>query len=221
MITSFTTSRENATSTDVALTIREPGKYICVIKEADTFERNTVKGNFQFVRLLIETEDKRTGTIELCVAGGESNWQARLFDALCVCVGVENPQFVQAKIKNHRRGIVDQNIVPGFRCQALEKKRIGVLLQRTWRNYVDKKDDNTVKETYDLTLYKSFNADSELTASEIIAGITTPRNLAAAIEPCMKDRDIRKNNVAAGSAPASHATINVADTAPTEVDDPF
>lgn len=217
MITSFTTSRENANSCDVPPTLREPGKYVCVIKEADTFERNTSAGTFQFVRLLIETKDRRTGTIELCVAGGTSNWQARLFDALCVCVGVENPTFVKAKIKNHRRGMVDSAITDGYRCPDLEKKRVGVLLQRLLRDYKDK--DGKYHETFDLVLYKPFRADDELTASEIINGATEPKNLATAIEPCMKDRDLRKGNGASSSAPVPH--VSDADTAPTEEDPPF
>lgn len=218
MITSFTTSRENAASSDTAPTLREPGKYICTIAEADTFERKGASGDYQFVRLLLKTDDKRFATVELCVAGGQSNWQAKLFDAVCVCVGVNNPQFVPAQIKQHRRGIIDQNLVSGYRCKELEKKRIGVLLQRVWRDYTDKNGE--LREAFDLVLYKPFNPDSELTASEIIAGATTPKNLASAIDPCMKDRDLRKGG-AASSAPAHHAPVSAADTAPTEEEPPF
>lgn len=217
MITSFTTSRENANSTDLSPTLREPGKYVCLIKEADTFERNNTNGNYQFVRLLIEAADKRTGTIELCVAGGQSNWQARLFDAVCVCAGVENPQFEPAKIKNHRRGIIDQTVVQGYRCRALEGKKLGVLLQRVWRDYTDKKDGK-YHETFDLVLYKPFNADSELTASEIIGGSTTPKNLPSALESCMKDRDLRKGE---GALTKSDYQPSAADTAADLDNEPF
>ncbi len=213
MITSFTTSRENATSTDNGMTLHEPGKYIVTIKEADTYERS----GFQFVRLLLETDDKRTATVELCVAGGNSNWQAKLFDAVCVCVGAENPQFVPAKIKNHRRGIVNQTIVQGYRCKALEQKRLGVLLQRLLRDY--KNTDGEIRDTVDLVLYKPFDPATERTASEIIQGVTTPQKLAAAIEGCMKDRDIRKGG--ATPAPAPNASVSAADTAPAEEEPPF
>ena len=218
MITSFTTSRENAASSDVSPTLRDPGKYICTIVEADTFERSGKSGTYQFVRLLLRADDKRTATVELCVSGGQSNWQAKLFDAVCVCVGVNDPKFVPAKIKQHRRGILDKNTDDGYRCVELEKKRIGVLLQRVWRDYPDKNGE--MHEAYDLVLFKPFNPDNELTASEIIAGATTPKNLAAAIEACMKDRDRRKGN-AGSSAPTRYAPVSAADTAPTEEEPPF
>lgn len=213
MITSFTTSNANAASTDFSPTIREAGKYIVVIKEADTYEHN----GFQFVRFLVETTDKRTATIELCVAGGQSNWQAKLFDALCVCANVKDPKFVPHKIKNHRRGIVNPMIVQGYRCQELEGKRLGVLFQLVKRDYIDKKD-GSYHETSDVALFKSFNPDTELTASEIINGVTTPANLANSIEACMKERDLRKGNAA--SVPSA-TTASTADTAPTEEEPPF
>ena len=220
MITSFNTSRENASSTDATPTIREPGKYICTIVMADTFERHTQNGDYQFVRFLLQNDQKQRATIELCVAGGKSDWQKKQFDAFCICANVTNPSFVKANIKNHRRGVADEQVVEGYRCRELENKRIGVLLQRVWRDWVDNRTGE-LRESFDLTLVKPFDPETERTASEIIQNVEKPTKLAAAIEGAMKDRDLRKgagNNQrpasssgASASAPAAHASTPVYD----------
>lgn len=216
MITSFNTSREDASQTDATATMREPGKYICTIVMADTFERPP----YQFVRFLLQNDQKQWATLELCVAGGKSDWQKKQFDALCVCANVTNPKFVEANIKNHRRGIANEQVVKGYRCRELENKRIGVLLRRVWRDWVDSKT-HELREAFDFELVKAFDPDTERTASEIIKNVEKPTKLAAAIEGAMKDRDQRKgagNNQrpapssgATASAPAAHASAPVYD----------
>ena len=212
MITSFTTSREAAAKTDNAGTLREPGKYICNIVEADTYER---KG-YQIVRIMIESlPTKQRGTIEFLVAGGKTDFGKNMFDAFCVCAGVENPTFVSAQTKNHRRGIFETETVRGFRCKDLEGKKVGVVLQRVIRDYTDR--DGNLKDSIDLQCTKSFNAETEMTASEIVNNAATPTHLARAVEAAMKDRDLRQHK------PAEHVPApTTSDMAATDYDDtPF
>lgn len=211
MITSFTTSRENAAKTDATPTIRDSGKYVCTIIEADTYERHSDRGDFQLVRLMLEsTPDKQRATVEFIVSGGKSDWSKNCFDALCVCAGAENPVFSQANIKAHRRGIFDQETTPGFRSRTLEGKKVGVVLQKVIRDY--RGNDGQMHESYDMQVYKSFNADTELTASEIVAGATEPKKLARAVAS-LKDRDLRTAQQTPAPA-ASAAGMEAADYNP-------
>lgn len=190
MITSFNTSRENASSTDASPTIREPGKYICTIIEADTFDRSP----YQFVRFLLENEQKQRATLELSVVNPKTDWQKKQFDALCVCAKVMNPNFVKGNVKNHRRGRLENKVVEGYRCRELENKRIGVVLQRVWRDWINWKDDGSyeLREDFDFRLVRPFDAETERTASEIIKNVEKPEKLAASIPMAMKDVDNRK-----------------------------
>lgn len=190
MITSFNTSREDAVKTDASSTIREPGKYICTIVMADTFERPP----YQFVRFLLQNDQKQRATLELCVAGGKSDWQKKQFDALCICANVMNPKFVKGSIKNHRRGIANEKVIEGYRCREFEGKRLGVVLQRVWRDWINWENDGSyeLREDFDFRLARPFDAETERTASEIIKNVEKPEKLAASIPMAMKDVDNRK-----------------------------
>lgn len=92
------------------------------------------------------------------------------------------------------KGARDKVTVPGY--PALMGKRIGLLLRKTLET------DNNGRDRTRMDIFGVFNPDTELTASEILAGETTPKRLSSMLDAMLARPVIDKRDSYA--APKRH-----------------
>ena len=78
----------------------------------------------------------------------------------------------------------------GYRIPELEKQRVGLLLQRENRSYLD--NEGNEKSAYSLRIVTPFDPDTGKCASEILRGVEKASIVNGKFEN-LKDRDATKN----------------------------
>jgi len=109
--------------------------------------------------------------------------------------GAEEGQIEFDAWDKNTKGMVRRK-APGY--PALMGKRIGLLLQKV------KETDDKGNDRDGIVIYAVFQADTELTASEVLDSKTTPEKLPKMLQALMLNpvRDNRKKSATAMPAPA-------------------
>jgi hypothetical protein len=178
------------------LAITETGKYIGTITRAEKLvSQQGTKG----LGLSFKTDDGSTANyLDTWYEKkeGEELYGAKTVSALMACLRTrkaEEGQIECEKWDNESRQMVKER-VPGY--PAMMGQRIGFLLQESLET------DQNGKDQKRIGIYGVFQADTELTASEVLDGKTTPEKLPKMLQALMANpvRDNRKNK---GTRPAS------------------
>jgi len=171
--------------------IDQTGKYIgeFTLAEAVTSRKGTEGIEFSFKNE--EGQQANYLTLWTYNERGEALYGFKVLSAIMTVMGVKELQPKQATIKDkdgHPRQVV------GF--PALHNKPVGLVLQKVLYTKNDGKDG------YKFNIFAPFNAQSELTAKEMLDGATQPRALAGMIAS-LKDKDERNGDSGYGGTPMS------------------
>ena len=144
MITTLTLDTKKANSVDAPRSISKTGKYVGTIAQAEMHE---TQSGANMLGLVFMGEDGSTTFLNLCLTTGDGKetFNMGVLHAMMHLLEVAEIQAVPAKVKN-RKGEIEN----GHRVPALEKKRIGLLLQRVDDVYND-------KQTYNLNVVSVFD----------------------------------------------------------------
>jgi hypothetical protein len=192
--------REVAQQADhVSSALTEPGKYVGVITRAEKLlsEKGT-----QGLGLSFKTDNGMTADyLDLYTINkdGDALPSYKTAQAILGCLQMRECPDGQIKVEKYNKETKkrEEMIVPGY--PSMIGKRIGFLLQKELGT-----NPNNGNETSKLVVYGVFQADTELTVSEILAKKTKPETLAKMVEALMANpvRDNRKN--VSKAAPSSH-----------------
>lgn len=183
--------------------ITETGKYIGTITRA---EKLTSTQGTSGIGLSFKADDGSTANyldIWIRKANGEDLFGLKTVNALLACLrvrGAEEGQIEFDAWDKSTKGMVRRK-APGY--PALMGKRIGLLLQKV------KDTDDKGNDRDGIVIYAVFQADTELTASEVLDSKTTPEKLPKMLQTLMLNpvRDNRKKSATATSAPAQGSGI--------------
>lgn len=202
MIQSFSPDQQKAASVGGSQYINKTGAYTGVISQA------SVKQNANgatFIDIVFKGDDGGLAFIQSCIIANNGNrtFQHDIFDALLIVLGVENAPVVQGKVYD-RKGVPSD----GYRIPSIEKKHVGLFLQREQRFYIDK-NDGMEKESYQMNLLTPFNVQTRQIARELLTNREAKR-LDQMIET-VKDRAgkrIIKERLVSGYESATAETLD-------------
>jgi hypothetical protein len=195
MLTLNTNSAKQADVVNSA--IKETGKYIGTITRAEAL---TSKNNNQGVGISLRSDSGETADY-LDLYMGETDGKpwggSNTVNAILCCLKLKQASIGKVKIERWNSDIKarEEVVVDGF--PDIQGKRIGFLLQKELTTY-----KGETKEK--LNIYGVFNADTELTASEILSSATKPEKLAKILTALLAKpiKDSRTNK----GAPTSQDT---------------
>jgi len=178
--------------------ITETGKYIGTITRA---EKLTSTQGTSGLGLSFKADDGSTANyldIWIRKANGDDLFGLKTVNAMLACLrvrGAEEGQIEFDAWDKNTKGMVRRK-APGY--PALMGKRIGLLLQKV------KETDDKGNDRDGIVIYAVFQADTELTASEVLDSKTTPEKLPKMLQALMLNpvRDNRKKSATAMPAPA-------------------
>lgn len=179
--------------------IDQSGKYIGVftLAEAVTSKKGTEGIEFSFK----SDEGQQANYLTLWTYNerGEALYGFKVLSAIMTVMGVSELQPKQAIIKDANG---QSRQVIGF--PALHNKPVGLVLQKVLYTKNDGKDG------YKFNIFAPFNAATELTAKEMLDGVTQPKALGGMIAS-LKDKDERTGGYSNQPSSAGRS----------EPDDPF
>lgn len=192
---------EAARADQIASSITETGKYIGTITRAEKLK--SIKGT-QGLGLSFKSDDGSTADyLDLYTvnAQGEPLPSMKIVQALLGCLQLRGAQDGKIKCSKWNKDTKQREDVTVDGYPDMVGKRIGLLLQNTLETDQNGGDRDRIQ------IFGVFQADTELTVSEILARKTTPETLPKMLEYLAKHpvRDNRKNKGAsqpAYSAPA-------------------
>lgn len=157
MLTTISLDVNKAKAVDAPRTISKSGQYIGTIAQAEMHE---TQSGANMLGLVFMGEDGSTTFLNLCLTTGDGKetFNMGVLHAMMHLLEVAEIQAVPAKVKN-RKGEIEN----GHRVPALEKKRIGLLLQRVDDVYND-------KQTYNLNVVSVFDPVTGKTSHETQSG---------------------------------------------------
>lgn len=153
MITNLVMNPQKANGVDAPRSIAKSGKYIGTIAQAEMHE---TKNGANILGLVFLCEGSTT-FLNLCLtkADGTETFNMGILHAMMHILNVDSIQAVAGKVKNRKGEMED-----GYRVPAIERKQIGLLLQRVNDLYNE-------KEIYNLNIVSVFDATSCRTSHEI------------------------------------------------------
>lgn len=160
MITSFSYSRDLAIKAESGKFINTTGEYIVQISQVSTWE---TKSGAQMVQFVFKSTDGAICQSNLCISkcDGTPSFGMSILMALQGIVGAPDIKAEEDDVYS----IYDpKNPTQGWRIKALEKKHVGVLLQKELFTKMDGQD------SYRMNVYRFFDPKTRRTISEIEAG---------------------------------------------------
>lgn len=217
MITSFTRNDERAAAVAGFSGISHTGIYTGFIAQAEIAEG---KSGAQYLEIAFKCKQwkekdangnvsegtgDRVAFIRTYITSktGERTFGADIIDAMMVCLGVSKMDAVKGVVygRNASRDKSDQH--QGYRLPDIEKKPIGLLIQREDRLYTD--NTGVVRESFNLNILTPFDPANGKCAREILE----KADKATVVESrfaTLKDKPVRSNapvnDAAAYGAPA-------------------
>ena len=171
------------------LAITETGKYIGTITRA---EKLTSTQGTMGLGLSFKADDGSTANyldVWFAKANGDELYGIKTVNALMACLKMRKAEdgTIQCDKWDKDVGAMVRATVPGY--PAMMGQRIGLLLQESIET------DQQGKDQQRIGIYGVFHAATELTASEVLDGKTTPEKLPKMLQALMANpvRDNRKN----------------------------
>lgn len=202
-------AKEAARADQIASAITETGKYVGIITRAEKLrsQKGTEGLGLSFKADGGETADYLD--LYTANASGETLPSMKVVQALLGCLQLRGAQDGQIKCSKWNKDTRQREdvTVPGY--PDLMGKRIGLLLQ------VSMETDQEGKDRPRMQIFGVFQADTELTVSEILARKTTPETLPKMLQylsahPVRDNRKGKRNEPLARSQepPAGHSAAS-------------
>lgn len=185
-------TKEARKADNVSSVIRETGKYIGTITRAEKLlSKNDVEG----VGLSFKADDGSTANyLDLYTVkpNGEKLRGLGLVQAILCCTRTKEAQegVITVEKWDKKASTMVKSEVQGY--PALMGKRIGLLLQKELAT-----NNQTGADVTRMNIFGVFEADTELTASEILDQKTQPEQLAKMVVAMKPVRDTRTNKISA------------------------
>lgn len=199
---------------NIASGIKESGKHIGVITRAEFLHASTgTKG----LGLSFKSDNGQTADyLDLYHTkhDGESLSSLKTVNAILCCAKVSDAKVSRIKVEkwNHDTKTREQVEVDGY--PSLMGKRVGFLFQKVLET------DDKGKDREKLQIFAVFNAETELTASEMYAKKTSPERLGSMLDALMARPVLDKRKKRAGTS-SSSAGQERFDDMPPDDDIPF
>lgn len=184
-------SKQAIAADNISAGIRDTGKYVGVITRAEKLVSRD-KGT-QGLGLSFKADNGQSADyldIYHTKGDGETLSGLKTVNAIMCCAKVQQAEEGQIRVEkwDSAAGMRIMTTVPGY--PALMGKRIGLLLQKTLET-----NSKTGADTERIQIFGVFNADTELTASEMYTKATEPKKAAIMLEALMAKpvRDNRKS----------------------------
>jgi len=201
----LTLDKQSALSADhTSSAIRESGKYIGVITRA---EKITSKNGTAGLGLSFKSDSGETADyLDLYIGETDGKpWASKnTVNAILCCLKMRGAQNGPIKIEKYNKTTKQREVVQADGYPELMGKRIGLLLKQELTTY---KDEDKTK----LVICGVFEPQTELTASEILSGITQPAKLAKMVQALMSNPVDDRRSKPGAVAPANHAPAKSAD----------
>lgn len=193
-------SKQAIAADNITAGIRETGKYVGVITRAEKLVSRD-KGT-QGLGLSFRADSGQTADyldIYHTKGDGEPLSGLKTVNAILCCTKTAQADEGQIKVEkwDNAAGMRMQVTAPGY--PALMGKRIGLLLQKTLET-----NSRTGADSERVQIFGVFNAETELTASEIYAKAGEPKKLAVMLEALMS-RPVRDNRKQTGARATSRS----------------
>jgi len=182
----LTFNENEARKADSGGVIKETGKYVGVITRA---EKLTSRNGTAGLGLSFKTADGASANyldIYTQKANGEKLWGANLVQSLMACLKLKEAKEGPIKVEKWTRdqGIVEATVT-GY--PDIMGKKIGLLLQKELQSHHE-----TGADVERLNIVAVFQADTGLSASEILDGKTKPEKVDQKLRALLPIRDSRK-----------------------------
>jgi hypothetical protein len=162
----------------ISTAIKESGKYTGIITRAEALQS---KNNNPGIGLSFKSDAGETADyLDLYIGETDGKpWAGtNTVNAIMCCMKLKQAPKGQVKFERWNKETKQRDIVTAEGYPAIQGTRIGLLLQKELSEY-----QGQTKEK--LNIFGVFNADSELTASEILAGATKAEKLAKIVQALM------------------------------------
>src|SRR5574343_316569 len=174
--------------------ITETGKYIGIFTLAEGYTAISGAG---FVALTFKSRDGQEATIRLCVTDKQGNptFSMKTLNAIMAVLRQREikTELIHADKYNPETRQKEKMQVAAF--TGLMNKPIGVLIQMEEFEKVDSNRNPTGETGWKPDLFGVFDAETELTASEILLQVTKPEHLAKMVL-ALKDKPLKKRPAA-------------------------
>ena len=170
MFTSIKRDADKARKADGGNFITQTGSYVVWIGQAAAKTAASGANLIEFTLKDVHTGALCNTRLVLTKADGSDAFGMGFLHAMMTILSIDEILVTPAKV--YRR---DHTTEDGFRIPNLEKKQIGVLLQRV-------NDVYNGKTKYDMQIAGLYDPKTHLTASEIINGVQTPAKLDAKLK---------------------------------------
>lgn len=204
----FTVNKGDACKVGVSNVITESGAYVGKITQAVVFKSPSGAVSVEF---LFQNDAQSTFTrLWLTNSSGEEAFGKKIFDALMVVLGLDTLETHTGPYYSHKGEKMQGEIIP-----LLYGKPIGMLLQRTNREFID--ESGETRTSLQMDLVTPFHPVTRLIAREILSGAQTAQLLDKRLSS-LKDRTQKARQ----PAPIGRQTSPQAKTPANLVDDiPF
>lgn len=200
---------------NIASGIKESGKYIGVITRAEFLHARTgTKG----LGLSFKSDTGQTADyLDLyhTKADGETLSSLKTVNAILCCAKVSDAKVGRVKVEKWNADAKVRETVEVDGYPSLMGKRIGLLLQKVLET-----DDNG-KDREKLQIFAVFNAETELTATEMYAKKVNPERLGSMLDALMSRPVVDKRKKRGDSSSSSDAGQDRFDGIPPDDDVPF
>lgn len=176
MFDSIKRDTDKARKADGGSFITQTGEYVVWIGQAAAKQTASGASLIEFTLKDVRTSALCTTRLVLTKASGDEAFGMGMLHALMTILNIDEIKTQAATV--YRR---DHTTEQGYRIPALEKKQVGVLLQRV-------NDVYQGREKFDMSISGFFDPVTRKTASEIINGVETPVKLEQKLKG-LKDRD--------------------------------
>lgn len=176
MFTSIKRDAEKARKSDGGNFITHSGAYVVFIGQVAAKQTKSDSSMIELTLRDVQTGALCNSRLVLTKSDGSDAFGMGLLHALMTIVGVEEVQTVAGKV--WRR---DHTSEDGYRIPILEKKQVGVLLQRV-------NDVYNGRTKFDMNIVGWYDPQTRKTASEIVNGVEKPVKLDQKLKG-LQDRD--------------------------------
>ena len=200
---------------EIAAGIRESGKYVGIITRA---EKLTARTGTVGLGLSFKADSGQTADyLDLYHTKGDGETLSGLktVNAILCCTKVSEATEGPIQCEKWQDGGRQRVTVTGY--PALMGKRVGLLLQQVLETGKDGKDG---KDREKVQIFAVFNADTELTASEMYDKKTKPERLPNMLDALLA-RPVRDNRKGGKVKPAGRSAADDYSSMPPDDDIPF
>ena len=201
MRTSYGFNEMSAVKADRPSSINETGAYIVKILQAEIYD--TKNGATQ-IRFVVKATEGAQAWIDLNIvkSNGDESFGMGILHTMLGLLGLSEVRPVNAQIRAR-----DGSTINGKRLLDLERKDIGLFLQRENQFYTDKNGEE--KEGYRMNIIRAFDPASGKTFSEL--NYSRPAQIIEGLKKTMKDKPAKRDGNGGGFESPSRGEVDSGD----------